>query len=158
MASVVLPPALPLPSEDDQNRRKQATQLRERRAEQAARRKQALAFAAEAGDEGAAEELGQMEDEQPPTRYRLGTEIGQVAAAEAGEGSSNEMHSAAYHGLIDQLIKVEKSEASLKQANARDSLGRTPLHVAVHQGHTHCSATSSIAISTCWPPAPLTFV
>ena len=67
MASVVLPPALPLPSEDDQNRRKQATLLRERRAEQAARRKQALAFAAEAGDEGAAEELEQLQDEPPPT-------------------------------------------------------------------------------------------
>eukprot|EP01044_Picomonas_judraskeda_P030641 COSAG03_NODE_11109_length_611_cov_0.634766_1_plen_131_part_01 len=131
MASVVLPPALPLPSEDDQARRKQATRLRERRADEAARRKQALALAAEAGDEDAAEELEQFQDESQPTRYRLGTEIGQVAAAEAGEGSSNEMHSAAYHGLIDQLIKVEKSQAALKAVNARDSLGRTPLHVAV---------------------------
>ena len=137
-AKVVLPPALPLPPEDKQNQRKQAALLRERRAENAARRKQALAFAAEAGDEDAAEELEQTEDEPQPTRYRLGTEIGKLAAEEAGEGSSNELHSAAYHGLIDELIKYRRNEETLKMANSRDSLGRTPLHVAVKQGHTHC--------------------
>ena len=118
MAKVVLPPALPLPSEDAQERRRQATRLRERQ------RQRALS--------------DEEDEEEPPMRYALGTMIGTVAAAEAGEGSSNELHGAAYHGLIDALIKVQKGPEALRKANARDSLGRTPLVVAVGQGHVHC--------------------
>eukprot|EP01047_Picozoa_sp_COSAG01_P101301 COSAG01_NODE_31056_length_604_cov_1.609901_1_plen_182_part_10 len=114
MARVLMPPSLPLPNVDDRLKKETKAKARARaRGEQ-------------------------VEQQAVVPKYNVGTMIGTVAAAAAGEGSSNELHAAAYHGLIDELIRVEKGPDTLSKANARDSLGRTPLMTAVLQGFTHC--------------------
>ena len=61
-----------------------------------------------------------------------------MAAAEIGEGSSNKYHAAAFHGMIDVFINSAKTTVTLTEVNATDSLGRTPLILAVKKGFSHC--------------------
>ena len=111
MSTLMLPPALPMP---------------EKKAKGASRQKREKA------------PIKSGERPETPARYAVGTTIGAAAAAENGEGSSNVYHVAAFHGTMDTFINAPRTEETLRLVNAKDSLGRTPLILAVKKGFTHC--------------------
>ena len=58
--------------------------------------------------------------------------------AKGMHAKSNVLHAAAFHGAIDEIIKLPGNDPkTVALANARDSLGRSPLGVAVREAHLH---------------------
>ena len=122
---VALPPQLPLPNLDVREKKRQQAKAKarargEEEEEEVSSRRFGLLRARHAVH-GCLVLMGAPQVYEPT--YEIGTSIGTMAAAAmlVGEGSSNELHAAAYHGLVDQLIKVDRSPAATAKVNARDS-------------------------------------